>query len=481
MSPDAKISRMAAKPIIARVLSLAQPTRPHEPRAHPETMKIRHSGASRNPDTAPGLDPGFRRGDGRYFRSGVGRPQGKARRPGAGRLVAARPAGLVLVPLVFAALLVAAPAGAHQRSLSVSTWRIDGREARVSLRVSELDLTRIPPPLEGEKAIGRWLVSRLELVAAAASCAVTSPPVASRPEPGWVLFRWRVGCPPEGALRLRSRLFAETSARHLHFARVERDGRTAERVLSGGESDWPFETGGDGESGTGFAGYVVLGVEHILGGADHLAFLLALLLFASSLGVLARVVTGFTIGHSLTLGLAATGVVAPAIEPIEALIGLSIALVAVENLWLLGSRPAAVPAAVAALLAGLAAAALGGRGGVPPMTLAGFALFVPCYFALLGRSGRPGTVRGAVAVLFGLLHGFGFASVLVEAGLPPGRLVQALLGFNLGVEAGQLAVVALLWVALRRANAAWRVRLAEIGSASVLAAGTFWFTVRAFG
>jgi hypothetical protein len=140
-----------------------------------------------------------------------------------------------------------------------------------------------------------------------------------------------------------------------------------------------------------------------------------------------------------------------------------------------------VPAGLAALLGLLAAAAAAGWGRVPAVTLGGFSLFVPCYFALLRRSTRPGALRGGIALLFGLLHGFGFASVLVEAGLPAGRLLAALLGFNLGVEAGQLVVVALLWAALRRIGGARRGLVVEAGSASVLALGTVWFVLRTFG
>jgi hypothetical protein len=86
-----------------------------------------------------------------------------------------------------------------------------------------------------------------------------------------------------------------------------------------------------------------------------------------------------------------------------------------------------------------------------------------------------------VAFLFGLLHGFGFASALAEARLAPERLVHALLGFNVGVEVGQLVVVAAIWPILSLAGERLRQRLLELGSASVLALGVFWFVIRAYG
>lgn len=157
-------------------------------------------------------------------------------------------------------------------------------------------------------------------------------------------------------------------------------------------------------------GYLRLGVRHILGGFDHLLFLVGLLLLVDKARALARTVTAFTLAHSVTLALAATGVVAPPQAPVEALIAASILLVALE----------------------LARRGAGGASASP---------------SLLSRS------PALAALTFGLLHGFGFAGALAEAGLPADRAPLALLGFNVGVELGQLAVVALLLVpagALRR-------------------------------
>jgi hypothetical protein len=113
----------------------------------------------------------------------------------------------------------------------------------------------------------------------------------------------------------------------------------------------------------------------------------------------------------------------------------------------------------------------------------GLALFSACHFAQLRRSSRPARLRAALAFAFGLVHGFGFAGVLMELELPATRLVPALFGFNLGVELGQLAVVAIAWPALalleRRSPEAYR-RVAETGSAVIFALGTFWLVARNF-
>jgi hypothetical protein len=259
-------------------------------------------------------------------------------------------------------------------------------------------------------------------------------------------------------------------------------------VLSDTERLWPLDRPASDRSqessGSSFARYVALGVEHIWTGYDHMAFLLALLLIGSSLGEVAKIVTGFTVAHSITLALAVLGYVRPERAPIEALIGMSIALVAAENVWLVGGRSRAVPWCIAGVLACLAAAATGGYGHVPGMTLGGLALFAWCYFELLERVARPALLRWAIAFVFGLIHGFGFAAVLMEADLSAERLVHALFGFNVGVEIGQLAVVGLIWPVLRlaaRSDVARRWWVIEAGSVAVLALGVFWFVTRAYG
>lgn len=172
------------------------------------------------------------------------------------------------------------------------------------------------------------------------------------------------------------------------------------------------------------------GLEHILGGYDHLLFLAALLVVASTFREAASIVTCFTVAHSITLALAALDLVRLSPGIVEPLIALSIAFVAVENLW-----------------------------GTPTLRR-----------------------RMVVTFLFGLIHGLGFATALREIGLGsiPGGVVLPLLNFNLGVEAGQLGVAGVLfplivWLRRQPNVAAW---LAPGCSALIGAVGTFWFVSR---
>jgi hydrogenase/urease accessory protein HupE len=178
---------------------------------------------------------------------------------------------------------------------------------------------------------------------------------------------------------------------------------------------------------TGWVSFIAMGVEHILGGIDHLMFLLALLALARGLWTTVKIVTAFTIAHSITLSLAALGLVDVPARIVEPLIAASIVWVAVENL-------------------------------VAPKGV--------------GR-------RWLIAAGFGLVHGLGFASALTELDLSRAAMVRALVGFNLGVELGQLAFVLVILPPLAWASRPGRLpRLPQILSVLVAIAGGVWLVLR---
>jgi len=157
-----------------------------------------------------------------------------------------------------------------------------------------------------------------------------------------------------------------------------------------------------------FKDFFIVGVEHILTGYDHILFLLALLLMITSIGNLIRVITAFTIAHSITLSMAVLGYYALPSALTESMIALSISFVAFENLYIQRLK-------------------------IPPRhRRKGF------FTRLVGNPKK----RWRVTFLFGLIHGFGFSTALRELGMPVGTRGISLFSFNLGVEAGQLMIVA---------------------------------------
>ncbi len=375
------------------------------------------------------------------------------------------------------ALFAAAPLRAHERSASYSSWVLGDGDAHVTVRLAALEATRLPWPPDDMARLGDYLTRTLRLEARGMRCRPAGPPQRLDAPAGEVAIGWSLQCPEPGPLAIESDLLLDVAPSHLHFAHVRRrDGLAVDAVLSDGSRRFAV----DAPEPPSLAGAARLGVEHILSGWDHLAFVAALLLLGGTLADIARTVTGFTLAHSLTLALAVGGWVRPAQAPVEALIGLTIALVAAENCWLIGRRSALLPWALAAVLAALALGAAGGLGSVPALTLLGLALFTGCHMTRLGRAPDPLRLRWQAAFAFGLLHGFGFASALLDGQFGTVALARTLLGFNVGVELGQLAVVAagLPLVALAGAR---RPALLDAGSAALAGVGVFWFVTRAYG
>jgi hypothetical protein len=196
--------------------------------------------------------------------------------------------------------------------------------------------------------------------------------------------------------------------------------------------------------------FVGAGLHHIFIGPDHILFVLGLLLLGGGLVRLLKIVTAFTAAHSITLALATLGWVTPPARIVEPLIALSIVFVALENLRALRRR-------------GLGSGT--GPGG-------------------RAEERAPADRRALLAFAFGFVHGFGFASVLREFGLPPGAMGLALLAFNVGVELGQASIVlvaAPLFAVVSARGPAWRTTLVGAGSCVVAAAGAWWFFERVFG
>lgn len=417
--------------------------------------------------------------------------------------------GLIFTSLAVAwlclpvSLLWAQPAATHGRSVSYSSWELEAGGAEVSVRLKLLELTRLgPEALPPGSLPGRSMPGAPDLPAHAFPRQLTlladgepcrAPRIAERrpDRPGWVRYRWQIDCPENPAtLTIRSRILLDVAPSHMHFARVRmRDGSQTvrERVLTEASPEFvlrqPNSRADATEIGSRLLDYIELGIGHILTGWDHLAFIFGLLLLATRFGEVARLVTGFTLAHSLTLALAVLDWVHPQAGAVEAVIAFSVALVAIEKGWRLSGRGHAIPAIVLAGLASLGLASLLGWSTLPLPSVAGLMLFTACYFALIARSDAD-WLRILLTFAFGLVHGLGFAGILVELALPSERLVPALLGFNLGVEIGQLGIVLLLWPLLvlgkRFATPPLQRWASELSSAALCGLGLYWLVERAF-
>ena len=362
--------------------------------------------------------------------------------------------------LVLVFLAVLSIAFAHDPGISTAQGELGAGTLKLTTGFSPVDVQQLLPP--AERTDGNW--SPAEFEAARGHLQALAPKL-------WEVTAGNVVVMPEtirvqlvagdnvtfelvfprgaarGSLVLRAPKLPELPAGHRQFVIIadERGSTVAKKLLSARDFSLELPIGGDpGAASPGgaapapaegdapeFWGFLRLGVEHIWTGYDHLLFLFALLVVCRSFRSIVTIVSCFTVAHSITLGLATLDVVNLPSRLVEPAIAASIVFVGVENLWRRGAEP---------------------RG------------------------------RWALTFGFGLIHGFGFASVLRDLGVGGGGggIVVPLLTFNLGVELGQIAVasVVLPIVWRLRKNEMFVSRGVPVLSAMVAAAGLYWLLQR---
>jgi hydrogenase/urease accessory protein HupE len=280
-------------------------------------------------------------------------------------------------------------------------------------------------------ALGSLLSPRLNIRADGRAVVPEWSAIEVVPDQQAIRLRFRLAAARPGSLTFKPALFPYDPL-HQTFINVYEETELRQQfVFSAQSGEKTFYAGTTQGAVAVMKTFIPSGIEHILIGPDHILFLVGLLLLGGGWRALVRIVTAFTIGHSITLSLAALDIVSPPARLVEPAIALSIIFVGADN--------------------------------------------------LVRGSGRD--VRAWIALVFGLVHGFGFASVLQAFGLPKEALGWSLFSFNVGVEIGQLAIVLVVATALgaiRRWNVEAGKRLAYAGSVLVIAAGTYWFVQRVF-
>ncbi len=363
--------------------------------------------------------------------------------------------------LAFALALACGPALAHKPSDSYLTLTVEGGALRGQWDIALRDLEyAIGLDADGDGAItwaelrarhaeiAAYALARLTLRSNGRPCRpeVREHLVDEHSDGAYAALRFDAHCEaaPQRTLEIDYRLFADLDPTHRGLLRVQHGTATASGVLGPDRPQHKVALGEESRLRQ-FFDYAREGVWHIWIGIDHVLFLVSLLLpavlvfagrawepvprFAPAFWEVFKIVTAFTLAHSLTLSAAALGLIVLPSRLVESGIALSVVLAALNNL--------------------------------KPVVLAR---------------------RWAVAFGFGLVHGFGFASVLADLGLPRDALLVSLVGFNLGVEVGQLAVVCLFLPAAFVARRHWVYRrLVFVGGSAVIAlVAMTWMTERIF-
>ena len=289
-------------------------------------------------------------------------------------------------------------------------------------------------------AIAAYALERLKLSAAQGACTVDigEQLIDDHTDGAYNVLRFGLACPaPVTALTIDYRLFADLDPQHKGLLRLTHDGLTSTAIFDPQHAVHTLSLVAPDRLAQ-FGDYIKEGVWHIWIGYDHILFLLSLLLPAVLLAAPAdnlrgafidvlKVVTAFTLAHSLTLTLASLSLISLPSRLVESAIAASVILAAVNNVY-------------------------------------------PLF-----RGRRPWAAFG-----FGLIHGFGFASVLIDLGLPKGALLASLFGFNLGVEIGQLCIVAVFLPLAYILRGTWFYRrLLHNGSALIAVVALVWLAERA--
>jgi hypothetical protein len=325
----------------------------------------------------------------------------------------------LLVSLLVVAFVVTLTgvASAHQVGLSRGSYVREGNVVHATVTFARGDATTLELAPNTDP-------STLVAIASCSGRIVSLTPTAA----DGLEMRADYTCPDAAAVTLDAKLVDTLGGGHRHLAHAG-----ADYVLKEGDTRFALDAAA-APSSPSFAKLVALGVEHIWTGWDHLLFLFGLLLLSPRMRSLGLTISAFTLAHSITLGLAAFGVWTPPASIVEPAIALSIAWVGVENVRALVAK----------------------------------------------RSDDVAAARWRITFPFGLVHGFGFASALRELGMSRADVPKALLGFNVGVEIGQLAVVIPLALAL-----AWSVRSGKLparaisfASAAIVAVGVALFVAR---
>jgi hypothetical protein len=342
-------------------------------------------------------------------------------------------------------------------------------------------------PSAGADALRAYLRDKWSVRLGQATCTVDEAPMMYVAEDRSALYTTGFRCPIAGPLTLSSAAFFDVSPSHTILARVfKADVLLEEFAFTSSTRSHIVDPATAPRSDRWVLAvlrFLRIGIEHILTGPDHLAFVAGLMLAASSFRVLLMLTSGFTLGHSVTLALASTDRIISKASLVEGLVAFTILLVAVD---VLRSRTKMVIWPIITCLSAVAISYCVG----PPLPLStavslygGLTLVVIAFLRLRATATRLQLpLQLGVTTVFGLVHGMAFASGLRELDVKGASILPPLVGFNLGIEVGQLlfigCIASFAWLCAKLVSASVQEKGATVAAASLSAAAAWWFVSR---
>ena len=375
----------------------------------------------------------------------------------------------------------------HQRSESYSKWSVEEDESdtlvNVAFTIRLSNLNKLESPLVGEweDRISAYIISSFTTDS---DCLQEGKHrvMTSRADD---IFRvsWTLSC-NQILEEIKTNVFFDRDPTHSHIARYIYDSNlSTEKLFTTQTKTWNLKdiySSKESSVNSSFKEYVLLGIKHISTGYDHLAFLFGLLLLNQRLKRLVLAITGFTLGHSLTLSLAVLDLVRPVNSFIEALIGFSIALLGLEFLIRHSKSNSTYVKNISYLLFFLFLLYFIFSEGSNSLGLLGLFVFSFCYLMLVSKN-LSSFFSLFIASIFGLIHGFGFGGFLFEVGFSEDNILKTLFGFNLGVEIGQLMAMSLFILiifGISKLDIKNKEYINPLLATLLVTLGTYWFVYR---
>ena len=363
----------------------------------------------------------------------------------------------IIANTVIILFFLLSPLNAHYFSESFSKWNVVDNKVEAHFSLLTLESTRIFQVENYQKIMFEenlsetdvfkiYLSQHLKVTSEGKSCSLVDEIKELNSQEGSLNLSLNFECPSNKEIKIINNALFNLVQSHIHIARIYIDNNlyTEKALFFNDQSIDLNEEKENNSFSNSFYKFFSLGLDHILSGYDHLLFILGLLLLVTNLKRLLLVITGFTIGHSLTLSLSVINIIQVKSSLVEALIGYTIMFVGLEYLYKENNdhRVSMIFITTLSLLLLIFGNLINPN--FPYFLILGILLFSLGYFYLLKNLNSENNLLSIITIIFGLIHGFGFGGFLLDSKISSENIFSGLLGFNLGVEVGQIIFVLLI-------------------------------------
>ena len=363
----------------------------------------------------------------------------------------------IIANTVIILFFLLSPLNAHYFSESFSKWNVVDNKVEANFSLLTLESTRIFQVENYQKIMFEenlsetdvfkiYLSQHLKVTSEGKSCSLVDEIKELNSQEGSLNLSLNFECPSNKEIKIINNALFNLVQSHIHIARIYIDNNlyTEKALFFNDQSIDLNEEKENNSFSNSFYKFFSLGLDHILSGYDHLLFILGLLLLVTNLKRLLLVITGFTIGHSLTLSLSVINIIQVKSSLVEALIGYTIMFVGLEYLYKENNdhRVSMIFITILSLLLLIFGNLINPN--FPYFLISGILLFSLGYFYLLKNLNSENNLLSIITIIFGLIHGFGFGGFLLGSKISSENIFSGLLGFNLGVEVGQIIFVLLI-------------------------------------